>query len=198
MKVLFRAALVVLTLFLSVAVAKDKGKDKDKSPGSVLHAELIGFQEVPVVSTVATGEFHGVINPGDQSIDYTLTYSGLQGATTQQAHIHIGQRSVNGGIVIWFCQSAAAPAPPGIPTVPQCTNGSGTFSGTITAANVVAIGGANVGQQVSAGEFGKVITAIRAGKAYANVHTNLSTGGEIRGQIKVLGKKGDDDDEDED
>ena len=198
MKVLFRAALVVFTLFLSVAIAKDKGKDKDKSPGSVLHAELIGFQEVPVVSTVATGEFHGVINPGDQSIDYTLTYSGLQGATTQQAHIHIGQRSVNGGIVIWFCQSAAAPAPPGIPTVPQCTNGSGTFSGTITAANVVAIGGANVGQQVSAGEFSKVITAIRAGKAYANVHTNLSTGGEIRGQIKVLGKKGDDDDEDED
>jgi hypothetical protein len=46
MKVLFRAALVVLTLFLSIAVAKDKGKDKDKSAGSVLHAELIGFQEV--------------------------------------------------------------------------------------------------------------------------------------------------------
>jgi len=192
MKVLFRAALVVLTLCLSVAVAKDKGKDKDKSPGSVLHANLIGFQEVPVVSTVATGEFHGVINPGDQSIDYTLTYSGLQGATTQQAHIHIGQRSVNGGIVIWFCQSASNQGPAG---TPNCTNGSGTFSGTITAANVVAIGGANVGQQVGAGEFSKVLAAIRAGKAYANVHTNLSTGGEIRGQIKVVGRENDEDED---
>jgi CHRD domain len=186
MKLLFRAALVVLTLF-SVAGAKD-----NKSP--FLHAKLIGFQEVPVVSTVATGEFRGVINPGDQSINFTLTYSGLQGAVTQ-AHIHLAQRSVNGGIVIWFCKTTQADAPAGTPT---CTNGSGSFSGTITAANVVAIGGANVSQQVGAGELAKVIAAIRAGKAYANVHTNLSTGGEIRGQIEVVRRENDDGDDDED
>jgi hypothetical protein len=51
---------------------------------------------------------------------------------------------------------------------------------------VVAIGGANVSQQVGAGEFAKVIAAIRGGVAYANVHTALSTGGEIRGQIRVV------------
>ena len=195
MKVLLQVAFVVLALLVGIAGAKDKNKNKNKNDNSQLHAKLVGSQEVPVVATGATGEFRGVINPGDQSIDFVLTYSGLQGPVTQQAHIHVGQRSVNGGIVIWFCQSASNPGPAG---TPNCTNGSGTFSGTITAANVVAIGGANAGQQISAGEFAKVLAAIRAGNAYANVHTNLSTGGEIRGQIKVNGKDDDDDDEDED
>jgi hypothetical protein len=89
---------------------------------------------------------------------------------------------VNGGIVLWFCQSAANPGPAG---TPDCTSGSGQFTGTFTAANVVAIGGTNVGQQVGAGDMAKVIAALRAGVAYANVHTPLSTGGEIRGQVNV-------------
>ena len=72
----------------------------DKKKEQLLPANLQGSQEVPVVSTVATGKFRGVINPGDQSITYDFTYSGLQGTATQQAHIHIGQRNVNGGIVI--------------------------------------------------------------------------------------------------
>jgi hypothetical protein len=38
---------------------------------------------------LATGEFHATINPGDQSIDHELIYSGLQGTVTQ-AHIHVG------------------------------------------------------------------------------------------------------------
>jgi hypothetical protein len=189
MKILLQAAFLVFALLVGIAGAKDKDKN------SQLQAKLVGSQEVPVVATVATGEFRGVISPDNQSIDFVLTYSGLQGAQTQQAHIHVGQRSVNGGIVIWFCQSASNPGPVG---TPPCTNGSGTFSGTITAANVVAIGGANVGQQISAGEFAKVLAAIRAGNAYANVHTNLSTGGEIRGQIKVVKKFDDNDDDDED
>ena len=145
-----------------------------------LRAKLVGFQEVPAVSTVATGEFHATINPGDQSIDYELTYSGLQGTVTQ-AHIHVGQRSVIGSIVIWLCQTPTNPGPVGTQT---CTSGSGTFTGHITAANVVA--GATASQQLAAGELAEVIAAIRAGVAYANVHTVLSTGGEIRGQIRVL------------
>ena len=142
-----------------------------------IQATLTGYEEVPVVSTVATGEFVGMINRDDQSIDYQLTYSGLQGTVTQ-AHIHVAQLSVNGSIVIWLCGTAANPGPAGTPT---CTPGSGIFTGTITAANVVA--GATASQQLAAGELAEVIAAIRAGAAYANVHTNLSPGGEIRGQI---------------
>ena len=40
----------------------------------------------------------------------------------------------------------------------------------------------------SCGELAEVIAAIRAGSAYANVHTSLSPGGEIRGQIRADGK----------
>jgi hypothetical protein len=148
-----------------------------------IQATLIGYEEVPVVSTVASGEFVGMISRDDQSIDYELTYSGLQGTVTQ-AHIHVAQMSVNGSIVIWLCQTATNPGPAGTPT---CTPGSGTFTGTITAANVVA--GATASQQLAAGELAEVIAAMRAGAAYANVHTNLSPGGEIRGQISASNRQ---------
>ena len=55
------------------------------------------------------------------------------------------------------------------------------------AANVVA--GATASQQLAAGELAEVIAAIRAGAAYANVHTNLSPGGEIRGQIRGIANR---------
>ena len=45
--------------------------------------------------------------------------------------------------------------------------------------------GGTASQQLAAGELNEVIRAIRAGVAYANVHTILSPGGEIRGQIRV-------------
>jgi hypothetical protein len=49
-----------------------------------------------------------------------------------------------------------------------------------TAADVFA----QLTQGVSATDFAAVLTAIRKGRAYANVHTAVSPGGEIRGQIK--------------
>ncbi len=57
-----------------------------------IRATLTGYEEVPVVSTDASGEFVGMINRGDQSIDYQLTYTGPQGAVTQ-AHISIRSRA---------------------------------------------------------------------------------------------------------
>jgi CHRD domain len=115
----------------------------------------------------------------EQSIEYELTYEGLQGNVTQ-AHIHFAQRHVNGGIVLWFCGTQSNPGPAGTPT---CTPDSGKFTGTFVAANVQGLVGANAPQQVAAGEIAKIIAALRAGAAYANVHTDLSPGGEIRGQI---------------
>lgn len=177
MKLILGCALVIVTSLLMFATGAE---------AETIHAALTGSQEVPVVSTEATGEFRGFINRDDQSIDYELTYSGLQGTVTTQAHIHIAQPGVNGGIVIWFCQSASNLGPVG---TPECTNGSGKFVGTITAVSIVAIGGGNVGQQIGAQELAKVIAAIRAGNAYANVHTDLSTGGEIRGQIRASNRR---------
>src|SRR5262249_50866776 len=124
-----------------------------------IKASLIGYEEVPAVSTVASGEFNGAISNDDQSIEYELTYSGLQG-TVRQAHIHVAQRSVTGSIVIWLCGTATNPGPTGTQPCPQ----EGTIDGTITAANVVA--GGTDSQQLGAGELDEVIAAIRAGVAY--------------------------------
>ena len=61
------------------------------------------------------------------------------------------------------------------------------MSGTITPAQV--IGPADQG--IAPGEFAELVRALRAGAAYANVHTTTNAGGEIRGQIGA-----DDDDHD--
>jgi len=145
-----------------------------------IQADLIGYEEVPAVSTVASGDFNATISNDDKFIDYELTFSGLQG-TVQQSHIHVAQKSVNGSIVIWLCQTAAQFLDPTgkAPTCPQ----QGTVTGRITAANVIA--GATASQQLKAGDLADAIAAMRAGTAYTNVHTNLSPGGEIRGQIRA-------------
>jgi hypothetical protein len=135
---------------------------------------LSGFEEVPVVSTTATGRFEAKIARDRQSIAYTLSYNGLQGQV-RQAHIHVAQPNVNGGIVVWLCGSATNPGPAGTQVCPQ----TGMISGTIVPLDVQAVGT----QQIAAGDLKEVIDSLRAGLAYVNVHTDLSPGGEIRGQV---------------
>jgi hypothetical protein len=157
----------------------------------LVHAKLTGFQEVPSVSTHASGEFRARINKDEDSIDYELTYEGLQG-TVSQGHIHFAQRSVNGSIVIWLCGTTTNPGPAGTQTCPQTAKGITTVTGTITAANVIAAN--TTSQLILAGELAEVIAAIRAGKTYVNIHAlPLNGGGEIRGQIRASRKGGDKD-----
>jgi len=156
---------------VSAALAASTAGADDK-----IRAKLIGFQEVPVVSTAATATFEATISRNGDAIDYEITYTGIQGTVTQ-SHMHVGQRSVNGGIVLWVCGTTATPGPAGTPT---CTSPNGHFAGTWMAANVQTVATQQLG-----GDLGEVITAIRAGKAYMNVHSNLSPGGEIRGQIRA-------------
>jgi hypothetical protein len=145
-------------------------------------ALLTGYEESPSVSTTATGEFTATIAPDGKSIQYTETYSGLQASVTQ-SHIHVGQLGVNGSVVIFLCQTSANPDPTGL--APQCPQ-EGTVSGTITPSNVIA--GSTATQQLVAGDLTAVLTAVQAGAAYANVHTTVSPGGEIRGQIRTIAK----------
>jgi CHRD domain len=147
-----------------------------------ISALLTGYEESPSVSTTGRGEFVATIDADSDRIDYSETFSGLQAPVTQ-SHIHVGQLGVNGSIVIFLCQTASNPDPTGL--APQCPQ-QGTVSGTITSANVIQ--GSMAPQQLAAGDLAAVITAIRAGVAYANVHTQVSPGGEIRGQIRTVGK----------
>jgi hypothetical protein len=100
-----------------------------------------------------------------------------------QSHIHVGQPGVNGSIVIFSVPAGDQSDPTGL--APPCPR-QGSVTGTITAANIIA--GATATQQLVAGDFFSVITAIRAGAAYANVQTTISPGGEIRGQIGTIAK----------
>ena len=146
---------------------------------------LMGYQEVPAVSTVASGEFKARI-VDNAKIDYTLSYRDAEGTVTQ-AHIHFGQRSVNGGISVFLCSNLGN-GPAG---TQACPAAPATISGSIVAANVTAGAAA---QGIAAGEFAELLAAIKAGKTYANVHTTKFPGGEIRAQLggDRRGKKGDD------
>jgi hypothetical protein len=135
--------------------------------------DLIGYEEVPAVSTLGGGTFRAVISRTADEIRYELTYDSLQG-TTQQAHIHFGQESVNGGISVFLCSNLGN-GPAGTQACPQ----SGTVTGTIRPVDVI---GPTV-QGIAPGEFAELVKALRAGVAYANVHSSMWPGGEIRGQF---------------
>jgi len=126
--------------------------------------------------------FSAEIDTDSDEIQYSETFSGLQAPVTQ-SHIHIAQPGVNGSVVIFLCQTQTNPDPTGL--APPCPQ-QGTVSGTITSANVIA--GSTTTQQLAAGDLTAVLTAIQAGAAYANVHTAVSPGGEIRGQIRTISK----------
>lgn len=162
------AAMLLMLVSLGERAAADQGH------GRRLSAALQAEQEVPAVSSGARGVIRLDIDEQAQMIQYELSYSGLQ-TDVAQAHIHIAQPGVNGGIVLWLCEGTSQSP---LETTPVCPQ-DGSVSGILTAADVLGIGG----QQVAAGEFAEVVALIRKGLAYANVHTAASPGGEIRGQL---------------
>jgi len=144
----------------------DKGKDKD------FKAKLKGSEEVPAVSTSASGTFKAKLSKDGNSLSYKLEFKNLEDEI-REAHIHFGQKGVNGGVSIFLCTNVG-----GEPSCP--TTNSGMISGTLTAANV--IGPADQG--IDGGEFDEVISALQNGLAYINVHSDEFRSGEIRGQVR--------------
>jgi hypothetical protein len=165
----------VLGVIASVGAAGGSSKS--------VNAKLIGYEEVPAVSTAASGKLKLKIRNGATgTIEYTLSYSGLTTPVTQ-AHIHIGQEGVNGGIPLWLCDSATNNSP--VADTPACppgnTSTTETVSGTLDASDVQGFG-----QGIAAGELGEVLAALKAGVTYVNVHTGAPggfPGGEIRAQL---------------
>jgi hypothetical protein len=138
------------------------------------------YFEVPAISSTGQGEFRAKIDENDAMIHYTLTWENLEVSATQ-AHIHLGQRSVNGGISVFLCTNLgnAPPSPPAPPTQACPVGPSGTVTGTITPAHV--IGPTNQG--IEPGSFAELVAAMKEGFTYANIHSARYPGGEIRGQI---------------
>ena len=139
-----------------------------------VRGSLTGYEEVPSVSTVASGDFKATIDDRAERIDWELTYRDLEGDVLQ-SHIHFGQPGVNGGISAFLCTNLGN-GPAG---TQACPPPPVTISGTIVPSDVVG----PTGQGIAPGEFDELVRAIRAGSTYANVHSTKWTGGEVRSQL---------------
>jgi hypothetical protein len=154
----------------AVLVTLACGDDDPASPATSFTATLSGANEVPAVTTPATG--NATLSVSGTQITYTINATNLQNAVL--GHIHLAAAGQNGPVRLNLC-GTGAPEPP-------CTSGTGTV--------VVATGtnGATLGIT-----FDELLSAMRSGGAYVNVHTSApgctdgepgcNPGGEIRGQI---------------
>lgn len=144
---------------------------------------LIGYEEVPSISTAGNGQFDAVISEDGSQVNYVLSYADLEGAV-QQSHIHLGQPGVSGGITVFLCSNLGN-GPAG---TQACPPSPATISGVIRAAdvspNIPATAGARQ-QGLDTGEMNELVAAMRAGYTYANVHSTKWPAGEIRAQIHV-------------
>ncbi|HEX5964106.1 MAG TPA: CHRD domain-containing protein [Gemmatimonadales bacterium] len=162
----------IVALLLAVSACGDD--DEPAGAATNFTATLSGTNEVPPVPSSATGSAVLALS-GDQ-LTYTVNVTNLQNPIL--AHIHIAPVGENGDVRLNLC-GTGAPQPP-------CTSGSGTI--------VLAAGtnGTTVGSPAIT--FDSLVSAMRSGNAYVNVHTdngqpppNTGPGdmiaGEIRGQV---------------
>jgi ABC-type amino acid transport substrate-binding protein len=136
--------------------------------GGSFRASLDSFQEVPALSSPGARGSLRVWREGER-FAFDLRYSGLEGDVLF-AHVHLGQRAVNGGVSVFLCGAPggeACPAPPA------------RVRGSFGTADVVG----PESQGIAPGELEELVRAMRAGVTYANVHTSVWPAGNIRGQI---------------
>jgi hypothetical protein len=162
-------AVAILAVAAAVTTTALAGGERE------VRTHLTGYQEVPAISTDAGGKFKAKLHASSQEIRFELSYANLTGAV-QQAHIHLGQRGVNGGISAFLCTNLGN-GPAGTQTCPPAP---ARITGTIRPADVVG----PAGQGIDPMEFDELVGAIQAGVAYANVHSATYPNGEIRGQLR--------------
>jgi hypothetical protein len=155
-----------------VPVVSACGDDEPSGPATSFTATLSGADEVPPVSTTATGS--ASFSVADNQITYTVNVTNLQNALV--SHIHIAPAGENGLVRLNLCGTGAPQ--------PACASGTGVLA---TGTNGTTVG-------TPAITFDSLVSAMRSGGAYVNVHTDDGQGqpntgpgdmasGEIRGQI---------------
>jgi CHRD domain len=151
----------VLPLAVLLAAGLAASACEDATDGQeIFVTSLSGANEVPVRGTAASGSSQIVID-GDR-VHYAVEIDDINNVFA--AHIHTAAAGVNGPVRVTFFN------------VPQTSPLSVSekhilAEGTFTASNVSGI------------SFSDLLTAIRSGNAYVNVHTTAFPGGEIRGQL---------------
>src|SRR3989442_10044175 len=91
------AGLAVTSLIYAGSVGADDERHRVK-------ATLSGFQETPsTLSTPGSGRFTAKIDDDAQTIDYKLSYEGLE-APAISAHFHLGASATSGGANAILCR----------------------------------------------------------------------------------------------
>jgi hypothetical protein len=142
---------LLLSALTGLALVSACKKDDDTVPTMQVSGTLSANNEVPAVTSSATGTVSGTYTPSTKSLNYTVTYAGLTGPATA-AHLHYGDAKHSGPVTVPF------------PTASLPTTTGGTFSGTLTLNAMQA-------------------DSLKAGRIYANIHTNANRGGELRANL---------------
>ena len=134
--------------------------------GTALHftVDLNSAQEVPVNATTGTGTGVFVLSPDRTQMDYAIAYQGLSGVLSAGGHVHIGAVGVSGGVVRAIAKSGD-PAANVVRDSWKATDSSQPLTSALVDSAV-------------------------AGKLYVNFHTTANPGGEIRGQLVLVGGTG--------
>jgi hypothetical protein len=168
----------VMVVGIAMLLVGSAGADEHRGDGrhreEVVRARLAGFDEVPSVSSPASGVFRAVIDEAAGTITYTLKFEDFANTVTQ-SHLHLGQHHTSGGISAFICTNLG-----NSPSAQACPQVSGELTGVITAADVIG----PTSQGIAAGEFAELLAGIRDGSVYVNIHSNVFPAGEIRGQLR--------------
>jgi hypothetical protein len=155
-KALKLVSYVVFAFILTTALAL--------AASNTFKAKITGKEEVPAVTTAATGYAVFKLSEDGKQITYTLKVKGMENVAA--AHIHAGKMGADGGVVV------------GLFAGPKK---EGKFSGLLAKGTIMDkdLVGPLAGKKVA-----DLVTMIKDGGAYVNVHTAKNPKGEIRGQIK--------------
>jgi hypothetical protein len=130
-----------------------------------LTAALAGNEENPGINTGAFGSATVTVNMSARTVTYQVDVFNLPSGVTA-SHIHIGAPGTTGPVIINF-------APP--------VNASNDFSysGTVPDSQFLLRGDQGIR---SADD---VFQALLGGNTYVNVHSQVNTGGEVRGRLTL-------------
>ncbi len=166
----------ILGALLAVAGLLAPASTATAQERNLVKAKLISLNQVPAVLTQSAGLFEAEIND-DNTISWAMTYTGIA-SPVMMAHIHFGASKTNGGVMVFLC-GGPKPACPA----------TGTVTGVITAADVSTLPATNgdsvIPQGIQLNDLNALITAIRTGNSYVNVHTKNFPNGELRGQLAI-------------
>ena len=146
-------------LILSIAALGVTACDSD--PQEKYVAELSAANEVPTNASTAVGRVVFLVSRDASYAEYSVEATGLS-AGIQGGHFHRGAAGANGGVLLSFFGLGVNSVTPGT---------------TDLEINKV------VGRTVSKSDLDLILTDLRAGNIYANIHTPNRPGGEIRGQM---------------